>query len=82
MLINQNLGRSWELIPWINKVNKQIELEQTFNFELAQETPGQALTTVREPGGANMEMDWFVPWCLGLIVWLTRAWRSGDLSVD
>ena len=78
MLINQDLGHSWELIPWINKVNKQIELEQTFNFELAQETPGQALATVREHGDANMETAWFR---LGLIVWLARAWRSGDLSV-
>jgi hypothetical protein len=37
-------------------VEKQIEQEQTFNFDLAQETPGQASMTVKEHGDANMEM--------------------------
>ena len=36
-----------------------MQLGQTFNFDLAQETPGQALATVRKPGDANMELDWF-----------------------
>jgi hypothetical protein len=57
-------------------VKNRIELEQTFNFDLAQETPRQALMTAE-----SLEMltwKWLV--LSRLDAWLARAWRSGDFA--